>query len=77
MKKANELKRQFLGTIGNKVSDFVSKQERAFQKAHLKAYLKGKRYFNYGFTYSATNGARIPATYIVQQKLSTNVIQAQ
>lgn len=75
MKKANEQKRTFLGTIGNKVSDFVSKQERAFQKAHLKAYLKGKQYFNYGFTYDS-NGRR-PARYKVQQKFSTNIIQAQ
>lgn len=74
MKKSNELKRQFLGTNGNKVSDFVSKQERAFQKAHLKAYLKGKQYFNFGFTDGITG--REPAIYVVQQKLSTNVIQA-
>lgn len=75
MKKANEQKRTFLGTIGNKVSDFVSKQERAFQKAHLKAYLKGKQYFNYGFTDGITG--REPVTHIVKQKFSTNTIQAQ
>lgn len=74
MKNKTELKRQFLGTIGNKVTDFVSKQERAFQKAHLKAYLKGSKYFQFGFR-DGING-REPAMYVVQQKLSTNVIQS-
>jgi len=64
--------RQFLGAVGNKVSDFVSKQERAFQKAHLKAYLKGKEYFNYGFT-DGLNG-REPSRYKVQQSFPTKTL---
>jgi len=73
MKKSTDLKRQYLGTIGNKVTDFRSKTERAFQKAHLKAYLKGTKYFQFGFR-DGING-REPAMYLVQQKLYTNVIQ--
>jgi len=69
IKKSNNLKRQFLGTIGNKVKDFGSKAEMAFQKAHLKAYLKGKEYFTYGFT-DGLNG-REPAYFKVQQRLFT------
>lgn len=72
MKKAKELKREFLGTIGNKVADFENKTEMAFQKAHLKAYLKGSKYFQFGFK-DGING-REPAMYIVQQILSANTI---
>lgn len=67
MKKETQT-RQFLGVVGNKAQDFVSKQEMAFQKAHLKAYLKGKDLFQYGFI-DGING-REPAMYKVQQKLS-------
>lgn len=37
-------RRRFLG----KIKDFESKEERSFEKAHLKAYLKGKTFFNHG-----------------------------
>lgn len=41
--------RLFGGVVGNKVSDFKDKQERAFEKKHLKAYLNGWTRFRYGF----------------------------
>lgn len=37
-------KRTFLG----KLKDFANKQERNFEKAHLKAYLKGHQFFSFG-----------------------------
>lgn len=66
------LTRKFLGTIGNKVKDFGSKADMAFEKAHLKAYLKGKEYFNYGFTDGLTG--REPAVFKVKQTLSIKKI---
>ena len=45
----NKVKR----TFGGKTDNFTDKQEKAFEKAHLKAYLAGKEYFYYGFI---TNG---------------------
>lgn len=38
-------KRAFLG----KTSNFKDSKERNFEKAHLKAYLKGRRTFKHGF----------------------------
>lgn len=37
-------------TFGGKTKDFKTKEERNFNKAMLKAYLKGKSIFQYGFT---------------------------
>lgn len=74
MKKSETQTRQFLGTIGNKVKDFENKTEMAFQKAHLKAYLKGSKYFQFGFR-DGING-REPAMYVVQQNLSVKLIQS-
>jgi hypothetical protein len=39
-----ELKRGF----GGKIDNFESKAERAFEKKHLKAYLKGHKQFRHG-----------------------------
>ena len=36
--------RKFLGKLMN-----LSKNERSFEKKHLKGYLKGSKYFRYGF----------------------------
>ncbi len=55
--------RKFLG----KTEDFDSKEEQAFEKAHLKAYLKGKRTFTHKFRGSEDN--RKPAVYETQQGL--------
>ncbi len=44
-KKKEELKRSF----GGKTNNFLNKEEKDFEKKHLKAYLKGYKYFNCGF----------------------------
>jgi hypothetical protein len=49
MKTKEKTKRQFLGKVGNKLSDFIDKQERAFEKKHLKAYLRGEEKFVIGY----------------------------
>jgi len=40
-----ELTRSF----GGKIDGFISSLEEAHEKRHLKAYLKGKKYFRHGF----------------------------
>lgn len=40
------LDREFLG----KIKDFSSKEEQKFEKAHLKAYKRGLKYFRFGKT---------------------------
>jgi hypothetical protein len=51
-------KRQF----GGKTENFNSKEERNREKKHLKAYLKGQRYFFHGFIPRVTGreAARFP-----------------
>lgn len=36
-------------SFGGKTDNFESKEEKAFEKAHLKAYLSGKVNFDYGY----------------------------
>jgi hypothetical protein len=36
-------------SFGGKLSGFESKEERNFESKHLRAYLKGKPTFNYGY----------------------------
>lgn len=59
------LKRQFLGKVGNKVSGFSDKQEMAFEKKHLKAYLNGSVQFLNG--YIEVQGIRQPNYVKVKQ----------
>ena len=54
------LLRQFKGKIDN----FSSKEERNFEKKHLKAYLRGDKYFFYGI-----DDLGNPKRYEVQQEL--------
>lgn len=61
MKKLEKLKRSF----GGKIIDFISNYERNFEKKHLKAYLKGKKTFNYGF--KTVGDFRIPASFPVKE----------
>lgn len=57
----NELRRSF----GGKTEGFVDKEERAFEKAHLAAYLKGRTHFGYGYFYEKI-GIRHPCLHKVQ-----------
>jgi hypothetical protein len=50
--------RKFLGAVPARTK---------FEKAHLKAYLKGKKTFNHGFT--SLNGKSFPIVRKVQQQL--------
>ena len=60
-----EPKRKFKGKIDN----FDSKEERNFEKKHLKAYLRGDKYFFYG-----TDALGKPIQYEVQQEWIEPVI---
>lgn len=55
--------RKFLG----KTSEFIDKQEKVFHERMLRAYLKGKEYFNFGFTTNSF-GMRVPETHKVLQE---------
>lgn len=55
--------RQFLG----KLTDFSSPEEKNLEQRHLKAYLKGQRFFNYGFEGVGRN--KRPKYYPVKQTL--------
>ena len=57
------VKRKFLG----KVSNFENKEERNFEKAHLKAYLKGHTNFRHGF--HEIKGLRMPKWHNVKQEI--------
>ena len=63
--KALKRTRSFLG----KTEGFESKEERNFEKAHLKAYLRGAKIFYHGYEGSATGRMRV--SHDVQQQLST------
>lgn len=39
---------KFRRTFGGKIEGFADKWERAFEKKHLKAYLRGDKKFSYG-----------------------------
>lgn len=56
-----KIRRKFLG----KTEDFVDKEEQRFEQKHLKAYIKGKTQFRYG--YETINGQRFPAWHRVKQ----------
>jgi hypothetical protein len=70
MEKRRKLKRQFLGKVGNKLSDFTDKQEMQFEKKHLKAYLRGDEKFITGYDCDPNSMLRTPIYVKVQQKLS-------
>lgn len=55
--------RKFLG----RTEDFESKDQEAFEKAHLKAYLKGATQFR--FRYQGTEESRQPATFPVMEAM--------
>lgn len=56
------ISRKFLGEL------FPNRKDANFEKAHLKAYLRGRSTFNYGYTYDGWN-QRIPVTHKVKQQL--------
>lgn len=60
-KQIQRYKRVFLG----KTESFESREERAREKAHLKAYLKGKKWFRYGSIVNAV-GITEPSTFLVR-----------
>jgi hypothetical protein len=49
--------------FGGKITDFISKEEKNFEQKHLKAYLKGKKYFRHGFKTLSESGHRVPAWF--------------
>jgi hypothetical protein len=56
--------------FGGKLKDFATTAERNFEKAHLKAYLRGRKSFKHGFhdelMGGVPTGQRIPSYYEVQ-----------
>lgn len=67
MKQSTKVSRKFLG----KLTDFASPQERAFEKKHLKAYIRGHQFFTFGFKEEQLGEfkMRVPAYFPVQQSL--------
>jgi len=65
MKTANKV--ESVRSFGGKIDNFTDKQERAFEKAHLKAYLKGHKVFFYGFIDHPVTGQRIRAQHNVKE----------
>lgn len=59
-------------SFGGKLVDFTSRAEQNFEKKHLDAYLKGKKYFRYGFKTVESLGKqfRIPAMFEVKESWS-------
>ncbi len=57
--------------FGGKISNFENDNERSYFTKMMKYYLKGKRYFNYGF--SVKDGKLEPNVYEVQRS-STQVL---
>lgn len=53
--------------FGGKIKDFVDKQERAFEKKHLRAYLRGDKLFQYGYREGRLVGE--PAIFVVKEVL--------
>lgn len=64
MNHQKKIRRRFLG----KTENFKSKEERNFEKAHLKAYLKGKTMFRHGFE-SGMHGLKMPKYHRTKQEL--------
>lgn len=62
--------RRFLGKIDN----FVDKQEKAYEKKHLKAYLKGDKKFLVGHKPNAITGIIEPEYHDVKQEIIKNTI---
>ena len=60
--------RKFLG----KTEDFNSRDEEAFEKKHLKAYLRGHKEFRH--LYNLEKGRTVPAWYTVQQGVTVTEI---
>lgn len=52
-------------SFGGKLVDFASRAEQNFEKKHLNAYLKGKKWFRYGF--KTVRGMRVPAIFEVKE----------
>lgn len=51
--------------FGGKLTDFKDKQERAFEKKHLWAFIRGMTEFRHGF-HSDAHGVRHPTYYKVK-----------
>ncbi len=62
--KKERLTRRFLG----KTEGFENKQERNFEKTHLRAYLNGNTRFRFGFYTFEPTGQRLPKYYDVKQE---------
>jgi len=54
-------------SFGGKTDNFSDKQERAFEKAHLKAYLRGDKMFYFGFIDHPVTGQRIRSEHQVKE----------
>lgn len=67
MKKELKLKRSFDGPI----TEFTDKEERAFQKKHLNAYLRGWEFFRHGYSDYEDPATklkyRVPAWFMTKQ----------
>ncbi len=71
--KNTEPKRKFIGDLNPKLDHstpemlMLTKWNRRYHQAMLKAYLKGKEFFNFGFTRNK-EGYRVPQQYKVAQQ---------
>ena len=54
-------------SFGGKIDNFSDKQEQAFEKKHLKAYLNGDKKFRHGFFTDMETGTRQPAWFDVKE----------
>lgn len=62
-------------SFGGKIDNFTDKQERDFEKAHLKAYLKGDKQFYFGFIDHPVTGQRIRSVHHVKEVWTSKPIR--
>lgn len=60
--KKSVLSRKFLGEL------FPTREKRAFENAHLRAYIKGKSWFTFGFKTNEKTGQRERMFFEVKQE---------
>jgi hypothetical protein len=57
--------------FGGKLSGFINTAEEQFEKRHLRAYIKGRKWFQCGFKADPTTGRKIPQFYEVLRTTKT------
>lgn len=62
MEKQKVKRRRFLGQIN------PDRNNRAFENKHLRAYIRGDKFFNFGYVDNIITGTREPVTHAVKQE---------